>query len=172
MFRSVLIANRGEIAARIIRTLQRLDIRGDRHCLRIPTGSLCPCGWRTASCVWGREVSPRPISISDAIIAACHESGAEAVHPGYGFLSENALLRRMFELEGADMRRFGADEMESLSGQAREGGIFGKKAIARVDRFRTAFVARRDDRVDIEIGLGDTSRPQTHDAVRHPHGPK
>jgi acetyl-CoA/propionyl-CoA carboxylase biotin carboxyl carrier protein len=87
MFNVVLIANRGEIAVRIIRTLRGLGIRsavvfvpadaGARHVREadtaIPVGSY--------------------LSVED-IIAAARETGADAVHPGYGFLAENAGLAR------------------------------------------------------------------------------
>ena len=89
MFQSVLIANRGEIAARIIRTLKRLDVAAigvasDADRFTLPM--------RMADSVM--HLGPGGVSETylnvDAIIAAARESGVEAVHPGYGFLSENA----------------------------------------------------------------------------------
>src|SRR5258706_7682598 len=99
MFESVLIENRGEIAARIIRTLQRLGIEAigiasdsDRFTLPMRVADrvmrLGPGG-----------VADTYLNI-DAIIAACHESGAQAVHPGYGFLSENAAFAERLATEG------------------------------------------------------------------------
>jgi len=99
MFRSVLIANRGEIAARIIRTLKRLGIEAigiasdsDRFTLPMRMADrvmrLGPGG-----------VAETYLNI-DAIITACHESGAQAVHPGYGFLSENAAFAERLAAEG------------------------------------------------------------------------
>src|SRR5258706_6736412 len=99
MFGTVLIANRGEIAARIIRTLQRLGIEAigvasdsDRFTLPMRMADrvmrLGPGG-----------VAETYLNV-DAIIAACHESGAEAVHPGYGFLSENAAFAERLHAEG------------------------------------------------------------------------
>jgi 3-methylcrotonyl-CoA carboxylase alpha subunit len=89
MFRSVLIANRGEIACRIIRTARRMGIRtiavysdADSEALHV------------ASADMGVRIGSAPARESylsiERIIAAARESGAEAVHPGYGFLSENA----------------------------------------------------------------------------------
>ncbi|MGH6794318.1 MAG: acetyl-CoA carboxylase biotin carboxylase subunit, partial [Methylocella sp.] len=89
MFSKILIANRGEIACRIIRTARRLGIASaavfsdaDRSALHV---ALADEAFR---------IGPAPARASyldgDKIIGAAQESGAQAIHPGYGFLSENA----------------------------------------------------------------------------------
>ena len=89
MFRSLLIANRGEIALRILRTARRLGLRtvavhsdADTH------------AWHVAAADTAVRIGPSPAAGSylciDAILAAARATGAEAVHPGYGFLAENA----------------------------------------------------------------------------------
>jgi len=89
MFRKVLIANRGAIACRIQRTLDRMGVasvavysEADRHARHVRQASEAVC------------VGPPPVAESyldvERIVAACLATGAEAVHPGYGFLSENA----------------------------------------------------------------------------------
>ena len=89
MFTSVLIANRGEIACRIARSAKRLGMRtiavyaqADAHALHV------------RSCDEAIAIGPSPAVQSylviDKIIAAAKASGAQCVHPGYGFLSENA----------------------------------------------------------------------------------
>src|SRR5262245_21342533 len=89
MFRKVLIANRGAIACRIIRTLDAMGIgsvavysEADRHAMHV---------LRAGEAV---AIGPSPAAESylkfDAILDAARETGAEAVHPGYGFLSENS----------------------------------------------------------------------------------
>jgi urea carboxylase len=89
MFKKVLIANRGEIACRIIRTLDRLGIasvavysEADAHSLHVSLAGEAIC------------IGPAPASQSylrgDQILEAAAKTGAQAIHPGYGFLSENA----------------------------------------------------------------------------------
>jgi propionyl-CoA carboxylase alpha chain len=89
MFTSLLIANRGEIACRVIRTAKRLGIRtiavysdADRDALHVKMAD-------EAVHIGGSAARDSYLSI-DRIIAACKQTGAAAVHPGYGFLSENA----------------------------------------------------------------------------------
>ncbi|MFK3780442.1 acetyl/propionyl/methylcrotonyl-CoA carboxylase subunit alpha [Agrobacterium sp. NPDC089420] len=89
MFSKILIANRGEIACRIIRTAAGMGIRtvaiysdADRHAMHVALADEAIA------------IGPAPARASyldaEKIIAAAKESGAEAIHPGYGFLSENA----------------------------------------------------------------------------------
>src|SRR5207237_6025878 len=89
MLKSLLIANRGEIACRVIRTARRLGIRtvsvysdADRNALHV----------READEAVHIGASPARESylVGEKIIAAARATGAEAIHPGYGFLSENA----------------------------------------------------------------------------------
>src|SRR5580704_17971807 len=89
MFRKVLIANRGVIACRIIRTLDRMGIasvavysEADRHALHVAQAG-------EAVRIGDGPVAESYLS-AERILAAARATGAWAIHPGYGFLSENA----------------------------------------------------------------------------------
>ncbi|MGO4727250.1 MULTISPECIES: acetyl/propionyl/methylcrotonyl-CoA carboxylase subunit alpha [unclassified Inquilinus] len=89
MFDTLLIANRGEIACRVIRTARRLGLR------TVAVYSDADAGARhVAEADVAVRIGPAPARESylkaDAILAAAAETGAQAIHPGYGFLSENA----------------------------------------------------------------------------------
>jgi 3-methylcrotonyl-CoA carboxylase alpha subunit len=96
---SLLIANRGEIACRIMRTARRLGVRtvavysdADRHALHVREADTAV------------DIGPPPVResylVGERIIAAARETGAEAIHPGYGFLSENADFAEAVEAAG------------------------------------------------------------------------
>jgi propionyl-CoA carboxylase alpha chain len=89
MFKKILIANRGEIACRIMRTARRMGIpsvavysQADRGALHVEMADESVCV--------GPAASRQSYLAIDNILEACRATGADAVHPGYGFLSENA----------------------------------------------------------------------------------
>jgi len=99
MFKKILIANRGEIACRVIKTARRMGIAtvavysdADRDALHVEMADEAV------------HIGPAPAAqsylIADRIIEACKQTGAEAVHPGYGFLSERASFCAALEKEG------------------------------------------------------------------------
>ena len=99
MFKKILIANRGEIACRVIKTARRMGIKtvavyseADRDARHVELAD--------ESVLLGPAPSRESYLVADKIIAACKQTGAEAVHPGYGFLSENAEFARRVEEEG------------------------------------------------------------------------
>ncbi len=99
MFKKILIANRGEIACRVIATARKMGIQtvavyseADKNARHVALADESVC------------IGPAPSRESylraDKIIEACKQTGAEAVHPGYGFLSENAEFSKTLEENG------------------------------------------------------------------------
>jgi len=145
MFDKVLIANRGAIACRIIRTLQKLNVRSvavyseaDIHSLHVRQAD-------EAICIGGGPAAESYLNF-DKLFAAARATGAQAIHPGYGFLSENAdfaeaCARNGFVFIGptpAQMRDFGlkhtARELAQRNGVAM---LPGSELLENVERAKT-----------------------------------
>jgi len=99
MFDKILIANRGEIACRVIKTARKMGIKtvavysdADREARHVALAD--------EAVHIGAAPSRESYLLADRIIAACKQTGAQAVHPGYGFLSENAAFAKRVEEEG------------------------------------------------------------------------
>ena len=99
MFNKILIANRGEIACRVIRTARRMGIAtvavysdADRHALHVRMAD--------EAVRIGPAPSAQSYLVGEAIIEACRKTGAQAVHPGYGFLSENTAFAEALDKAG------------------------------------------------------------------------
>ncbi|ROZ72381.1 acetyl-CoA carboxylase biotin carboxylase subunit [Ramlibacter sp. WS9] len=99
MFTKILIANRGEIACRVIKTAKKMGIKtvavysdADRDARHVELAD--------EAVHIGAAPSRESYLQADRIIAACKQTGAQAVHPGYGFLSENEAFARRVEEEG------------------------------------------------------------------------
>ena len=89
MFKKLLVANRGTIAIRIIRACRELGHRHASRSTRPPTRTRCTCAWPTSRYASGRPRPRTATSTSRRSSARRLTYGADAVHPGYGFLSEN-----------------------------------------------------------------------------------
>ena len=117
MFKKILIANRGEIALRVIRTCKEMDIKtvavystADRESLHVKFADEAVC------------IGPPPSRQSylniPAIISAAEVTGADAIHPGYGFLSENAEFSRICAEYGIKFIGATADQINSMGDKA------------------------------------------------------
>jgi propionyl-CoA carboxylase alpha chain len=99
MFKRILIANRGEIACRIIKTARRMGIQtvavyseADRDALHVEMAD--------EAVLIGPPAAAESYLVIEKIVEACRKTGAEAVHPGYGFLSEREAFPRALEVAG------------------------------------------------------------------------
>ncbi|MBU3606772.1 acetyl-CoA carboxylase biotin carboxylase subunit [Polynucleobacter sp. MWH-Creno-3A4] len=99
MFKKILIANRGEIACRVMKTAKKMGIKtvavyseADKEARHVQMAD-------EAVCI-GLAPSRESYLVMDRIIQACKDTGAQAVHPGYGFLSENEQFAKRCEEEG------------------------------------------------------------------------
>ena len=114
MFQKILIANRGEIACRVMRTAKRMGIDSvavysdaDRNALHVQTAD--------EAVRIGPALAAESYLNVDAIIDACKSTGAQAVHPGYGFLSEDPQFARRLTDEGIVFIGPGVQAIEAMS---------------------------------------------------------
>ena len=126
MFRKLLVANRGEIACRIIRTARRLGIGtvavysdADRDALHVAMAD--------EAVHIGAAPAKESYLRADRIVEACHRTGAEAIHPGYGFLSENADFSRKCKEEGLTFVGPPAAAIEAMGSKSAAKAIMGDK---------------------------------------------
>ncbi len=98
MFSKILIANRGEIACRIIKTARRMGIKTVAVYSDADAGAL-HVEMADEAVLIGPAAAAESYLVPEKIIAACKQTGAQAVHPGYGFLSERASFAKALEAE-------------------------------------------------------------------------
>lgn len=146
MFSKILIANRGEIAVRIIRACKEMGVatvavysEADKNALHVALAD-------QSYCIGGPEASESYLD-ENQIISAAILAGAQAIHPGYGFLSENAHFARLCRKNGLVFIGPDSESMERLSDKAilkeliRETGLTvipGTKAVASMEEAGTA----------------------------------
>jgi len=113
MIESVLVANRGEIARRVIRTARRLGVRTVAVYSEVDAGLPFVAEADESVCV-GPANPAQSYRNTEAILAAAKSTGVQAVHPGYGFLSENADFARTVETNGLIWVGPGADAITAM----------------------------------------------------------
>ena len=105
MFKKILIANRGEIALRVIRACRELGIKTVAVHSARPTATACTSATPTRTSASARRRRKQSYLNISAIISAAEITGADAIHPGYGFLSENAHFAEVLAGVPADLHR-------------------------------------------------------------------
>lgn len=118
MFKKVLIANRGEIAVRVIRACRELGIQTVAVHSEADAGALHVRFADQAVCIGPAQASKSYLHIP-AIISAAEITAADAIHPGYGFLSENAEFARVVESCGISFIGPSADAMRTWGDKIR-----------------------------------------------------
>ncbi|HAN67092.1 MAG TPA: urea carboxylase, partial [Halieaceae bacterium] len=113
MFDTVLVANRGAIATRILRTLRRLEIRSVAVYAACDAESLHVRQADQAFCLGEGGAADTYLNM-DRILEVARECGAQAIHPGYGFLSENATFVARCEAEGIAFIGPTAEQMQAF----------------------------------------------------------
>ncbi len=152
MFDKILIANRGEIACRIIRTARRMGIATVAVHSDADQGAL-----HVAMADEAVHIGPSPAAQSyiviDRIMAAIRQTGAQAVHPGYGFLSENAAFADAVAAEGVAFIGPPADAIRAMGDKITSKTIAADAGVSTVPG-HMGIVADADEALRIAGGIG------------------
>ncbi len=152
MFRKILIANRGEIACRVIKTARRMGIAtvavysdADRHARHVRMADEAV------------HIGPAPAAQSylviDRILQAIRRTGAEAVHPGYGFLSENMRFASALEAEGVTFIGPPAGAIEAMGDKITSKKLAAEAGVSTVPGWM-GLIADADEAVKIAGQIG------------------
>ena len=134
MFTKVLVANRGEIACRIIRTLRRMGVKSVAVFSEADAGAMHVDTADEAVCIG--PAAARDSYLNGArIIETALKTGAQAIHPGYGFLSENAAFAESCERAGLAFIGPTPDQMRQATPLDRSRRP--ERSVARIDDCRT-----------------------------------
>ncbi len=157
MFKKILIANRGEIACRIAKTCQRLSIKtvavysdADREALHVQR---CDEAYHL-----GGSLPKDSYLLGDKIIQIALRSGAQAIHPGYGFLSENALFAKACQEAGIKFIGPSATAIESMGSKSAAKSLMEKAAVPLVPGYHgenqdPTFLLEHADRIGYPVLL-------------------
>ncbi|TNE82517.1 MAG: acetyl-CoA carboxylase biotin carboxylase subunit [Gammaproteobacteria bacterium] len=152
MFKKILVANRGEIACRVFRTAKAMGIGtvavfsdADRDALHVTMAD--------EAVHIGPSASAESYLVIDKIIAACKQTGADAVHPGYGFLSENKAFCEALDAAGIAFIGPGVRAIESMGDKITSKLIAEKAGVNTIPGY-TDVVRDVEHAVEISNGIG------------------
>jgi propionyl-CoA carboxylase alpha chain len=152
MFEKILIANRGEIACRVIKTARKMGIKtvavyseADKDALHAQMAD--------ERVHIGAPPSAESYLVMDRIVQACRDTGAQAVHPGYGFLSENSQFCEALEKEGIAFIGPATYAINSMGDKITSKKLAEKAGVNVIPGF-TGVVRDADHAVEISAGIG------------------
>ncbi len=152
MFKKILIANRGEIACRVIKTARKMGIKtvavysdADRNALHVQMAD--------EAVHIGPPSAAESYIVIDKILAAVAQTGAEAVHPGYGFLSENKLFAKALEKAGVAFIGPPAGAIESMGDKITSKKLAAKAGVSTVPGYMGE-IADAEEAVRISNDIG------------------
>jgi len=152
MFKKILIANRGEIACRVIKTARRMGIatvavysEADRNALHVEMAD--------EAVAIGAAPAAESYLVIERIVEACRQTGAEAVHPGYGFLSENSAFPKALAQAGIVFIGPPPKAIEAM-GDKIESKTFAEKAGVNTVPGHMGIIADADEAVKIAGEIG------------------
>ena len=152
MFETVLVANRGEIASRIIRTVQRMGLRAVAVHSEADAG-LPYVRQADESVGIGPAAPAQSYRDADALLEAARQTGARAVHPGYGFLAENASFARRVRDAGLVWVGPGPEAIEAMGDKIRARNLVSAAGVP-VSRGTTEPVGDVDEAVAAARDIG------------------
>ena len=152
MFRKVLVANRGEIAVRVFRTCAEHEIATVAVYSEADRGALHVDAADEAVCI-GPAASSESYLRAERIVAAARETGADAIHPGYGFLSERPALVRACEAAGITFIGPGIRAMEVMGDKVRAREAMSEAGVPVVPGFNDLESWQQAHEVAREIGF-------------------
>ena len=152
MFKKILIANRGEIACRVIATAKRMGILtvavysdADKDARHVQLAD--------EAVLIGPAASRESYLVADKIIAACKATNAQAIHPGYGFLSENEAFAKRCEDEGIAFIGPGSQSIAAMGDKIASKKLATKAGVNTIPGVNEA-IASAEKAVEIAKGIG------------------
>lgn len=152
MFEKILIANRGEIACRVIKSARKMGIKtvavysdADKNALHVQMAD--------EAVHIGPSASAESYLVMERIIQACKDTGAQAVHPGYGFLSENAGFCEALDKEGITFIGPGTYAITSMGDKITSKKLAEEAGVSTIPGY-TDVVRDADQAVEISAGIG------------------